>query len=202
MPNLLHDLRFALRSFSRTPGFTLVVIATLALGIGANTALWSVVDRVLLRPLPFPEPERLVAVWEDHTLRKVEREWLSPANFYDFQAGCRSCERMAAFTPVSFNLTGGGEPERVTGMRVSAEMFPCSASSRRSAARSCPRTTAPARGRSPCCRTRSGAAVSAPTGESSAARSRSTASRWWWSACCGPASSSPRQGWTSGRRSP
>ncbi len=122
MSTLLHDLRFALRSFARTPGFTAVVIATLAVGIGANTALWSVVDRVLLRPLPFPEPERLVAVWEDHTLRKVEREWLSAANFYDFQAACRSCEQMAAFTPASFNLTGG-EPERVSGMQVSGEMF-------------------------------------------------------------------------------
>src|SRR5262249_53057959 len=120
----LHDLRLALRSFARTPGFTAVVIATLAVGIGANTALWSVVDRVLLRPLPFPAPERLVAVWEDHTLRQVEREWLSPAHFYDFQAACHSCARMAAFPPASFNLTGGGEPERVSGMRVSAEMFP------------------------------------------------------------------------------
>jgi putative ABC transport system permease protein len=118
---LLHDLRYAARSLLRSPGFTVVALLTLALGIGATTAIFSAVNAVLLRPLPFPEPERLVQVWE--TRPGEERRWIAPANFLDWRAESREFAALAAYDLRAGNLLGGNEPERLTFATVSANFF-------------------------------------------------------------------------------
>jgi putative ABC transport system permease protein len=122
--DLLHDLRYAARLQRKNPGFTIVAIIALALGIGANTAIFSVVNTVLLRPLPYKDPERLVMVWEDATKHGYPRDTPAAANFVDWRDQNQSFEGMAAIADTSFNLTGSGDPERLEGRRVSANMFP------------------------------------------------------------------------------
>jgi len=124
LADLLHDLRFALRMLLKNPGFTIVTVIALALGIGANTAIFSVVNSVLLRPLPYKDPERLVMVWEDASKSGHPRDTPTAANYIDWRDQNQSFEGMAAFTDESFNFTGAGEPERLEGMRVSASLFP------------------------------------------------------------------------------
>jgi predicted permease len=120
---LLMDLRYAFRSLLRAPGFTLVAIPILALGIGANTAVFSLVSALFLRPLPFPEPERLVLIWEDHTaIGGPTYAEPAPANFVDWGERSRSFSAMAALEAVTLNLTDRGEPERVAGLRVTGEI--------------------------------------------------------------------------------
>jgi putative ABC transport system permease protein len=121
MDTLLQDLRFGLRLLLRQPAFTLIVVLTLALGIGANTAIFSVVNGVLLRPLPYPAPERLVAVWGFHP--EIGQESASLPDFRDWREGATSFESLAAYAPTFFNLTGDGEPERVSALRVTANFF-------------------------------------------------------------------------------
>ncbi|HEX7314428.1 MAG TPA: ABC transporter permease [Pyrinomonadaceae bacterium] len=122
MRTLLQDLRFGLRTLAKRPGFTAVAVLTLALGIGANTAIFSVVNAVLLRPLPFRESERLVVVYE--TTGSVPRDFVSVPNLDDYRAGSRSFEGFATFVPQSVNLTGAGaEPERVVGAFVTSSFF-------------------------------------------------------------------------------
>jgi predicted permease len=116
MKRLAQDIRFALRWARRSPGFTLIVLLTLALGIGANTVMFSVVNAVLLRPLPFPEPERLASVWPEKPL--------SGGPFVEFRNRSRSFEHLAAYSDATgFSLSGNGRPERVEGAHVSAEFF-------------------------------------------------------------------------------
>ncbi len=118
------DVRLALRSLTRTPVLTAVVVATLALGIGANTAIFSVVDGILLRPLPFPESEELVGVWADFTERGgPEREWLSYPNFADLREQATSLESLAVYQGWAPTLTDDGEAERLLGAQISAGMF-------------------------------------------------------------------------------
>jgi putative ABC transport system permease protein len=117
------DLGFGLRMMRRNPGFTFVAVVALALGVGANTAIFSVVNTVLLRPLPFKDPSRLVVLWEDNTKQGFPRNSVSPANFADYRDQNQVFQGMAAFTPRSFNLTGEGEPERIDGLRVSANLL-------------------------------------------------------------------------------
>jgi putative ABC transport system permease protein len=124
LADFLHDLRFALRMLLKNPGFTIVTIIALALGIGANTAIFSVVNTVLLRPLPYKDPERLVMVWEDASKSGHPRDTPTAANFVDWRNQNQVFEGMAAITDESFNLTGVGDPERLEGMRVSATLFP------------------------------------------------------------------------------
>jgi putative ABC transport system permease protein len=124
LADFLHDLRFALRMLLKNPGFTIVTIIALALGIGANTAIFSVVNTVLLRPLPYKDPERLVMVWEDASKSGHPRDTPTAANFVDWRNQNQVFEGMAAITDESFNLTGVGDPERLEGMRVSAALFP------------------------------------------------------------------------------
>ena len=122
MPTLFQDLRFALRLLRKDAGFTTVAVATLALGIGANTALFSVVNAVLLRPLPFHNPEALCLLTE----RMAAFPTIGPSweNFQDWRDQVRSFERIAAARNATFTLTGAGDPERLAGQMASAALFP------------------------------------------------------------------------------
>jgi predicted permease len=119
----MNDLRYGLRSLLKTPGFTGLAVLALALGIGANSAIFSVVNAVLLRPLPYAESERLVRVG-GMSLRKPEAVGtFSPQDFYDWRAQSTSFEAVAAFDQSSPSLTGAGEPERLNAARVTPEFF-------------------------------------------------------------------------------
>ncbi len=120
---LLQDLRYGLRMLIRSPGFTVVAVLSLALGIGANTAIFSLVEAVLLRPLPFPEPDRLVMVWEASSGNISLRGNPAPGNYSDWRTQNRVFEDVAAFSNTSFNLTGDGEPEKINGQAVTANFF-------------------------------------------------------------------------------
>ena len=117
------DLRYGLRMLMRSPGFTIVAVLALALGIGANSAIFSVVNTLLLRPLPYKSPDALMMVWEDATQQGFPFNTPSPANFLDWREQNTVFEGMAAMAQKSFNLTGAGEPERFDGRRVSANLF-------------------------------------------------------------------------------
>jgi putative ABC transport system permease protein len=117
-----HELKYALRGLLKHRGFTLVAALTLALGIGANSAIFSIVEAVLLRPLPFPEPERLVTIW--HHYRTLDRASVSPPNFLDYRSQNSTLDGMAAVATGNFNLAGEPEPERVVGAKVTAGFFP------------------------------------------------------------------------------
>jgi len=119
----MQDVRFALRMFAKNPAFTAIAMLALALGIGANSAIFTVVDSILLRPLPFKSPEQLVMIWENATHLGFPKDTPSPANFLDWRQQSTVFEGMAAFVERSFNLTGVGEPERLDGRRVSANLF-------------------------------------------------------------------------------
>lgn len=118
------DVRYAVRMLQRTPGFTVVAVLILALGIGANTAIFSLVSAITLRPLPFLEPERLVVLWEDASaIGGPDRAELAPANFADWRERSRSFSGIAGFANLSYNLTGDGEPERLDGARTTPNLF-------------------------------------------------------------------------------
>ena len=124
MDTLLQDLRYAMRRIASAPGFAAVVLLTLALGIGANTAIFSAVNGILLRPLPYADPDRLVGVWQDHrAIGREEPEWFSPPDFLDWKAQNRTFETMAAIRGWGGALTGSGEPTLVRGLAVSHDMF-------------------------------------------------------------------------------
>ena len=118
------DLRYAARMLVKNPGFTAVAVIALALGIGANTAIFSVVNTVLLRPLPYKDPERLMMVFEDSRAHGYPRDTPTAANYIDWRDQNQVFESMAAIAGGSFNLTGVGDPERIAGYRVSASLFP------------------------------------------------------------------------------
>jgi predicted permease len=121
LASIWHDVRYGLRMLRKNPGFTLVAVLTLALGIGATTAIFSVVNGVLLRPLPYPDSDRLMILHE--TEPKFDVMSVAYPNFEDWRAGNRSFDQLAAFRFSDFNLTGSGEPERVWGRLVSASFF-------------------------------------------------------------------------------
>lgn len=121
MRDFVQELRLALRMLARSPGFSAVALLTLALGIAANTAIFSVADAVLFAPLPYREPERLTMVWG--LSPNLSRRPVSPANFLDWRAQSESFEGLAAFSNVSFNLSGDGEPEAIRAASVSANFF-------------------------------------------------------------------------------
>jgi putative ABC transport system permease protein len=124
METFWQDLRFGFRQLLGKPGFALIATLSLALGIGANTAIFSLVDAVLLRPLTFHDPDRLVMVWEDAPKIGAPRNSSAPANYADWKAQNRVFEDMAAISWPSFNLTDEGEPERVEAHAVTANFFP------------------------------------------------------------------------------
>jgi predicted permease len=117
------DLAYTARTLRRAPAFAATVVAISALGVGATTAAFTITDHVLLRPLPFPEPDRLVKIWEDHRGQGFRLE-PSPANYHDWKSGARSFEAMGAYHEVSLDLSGGGEPERLEGAGVTAGVLP------------------------------------------------------------------------------
>ena len=124
METLRQDIRFGLRTLLKRPGFTLVAVLTLALGIGANSAIFSVVNAVVLRPLPYGAPERLVALWGNLNQKGFEELELSAPEFVDFrQRGAHVFEDVAAYSQGGFNLTGAGEPERIQGAYATASLF-------------------------------------------------------------------------------
>src|SRR5262249_31996212 len=120
---LSRDLRYSLRMLRGHAGFTAVAVATLALGIGANPAIFSVVHSLLLEPLPFSDPERLVMVWEADSQNPERRTILSAPNYKDFSQGVKAFERTGIWEYLNLNFSGDGEAERVLGLRVSASTF-------------------------------------------------------------------------------
>src|SRR5215510_4838978 len=118
--DLWQDLRYGARMLLKNPGFTTIAIITLALGIGANTAIFSVVNAVLIRAFPYRQPDRLVIVWE--TIRG-ELNTVSPANFFDWQEQNRVFEGMAAYADTGVNLAGDGEPEEIPAQETTANLF-------------------------------------------------------------------------------
>jgi hypothetical protein len=118
---LWQDLRYALRTLRRSRGFAAAAILTLALGIGANSAIFSLVNGVLLRPLPYPAPEQLMTIWGFYP--STGRSTASLPDFRDWRERSRSFTDMAAVTGTLFTITSGGEPEQLTGSRVTANFF-------------------------------------------------------------------------------
>jgi putative ABC transport system permease protein len=123
LENLARDLRYAARSLRKNPGFAAVAILTLALGIGANSAIFTVVNAVLLKPLPYREANRLVMVWEQNPQHGWYNNIVSIANFLDWKSRNHVFEDMAAVDPTTFNLTGAGEPAEIAGVRATANLF-------------------------------------------------------------------------------
>ena len=126
MNTFLQDLRFGYRMLRKSPGFSIVAVIVLTLGIGANTAIFSVVNAVLLRPLPFPQPDRLVQVWHTPPQKSfpgMTRFSVSPANYLDWANQSHSFEQMAIYGFGGYNLTGKGDPESLVGFRVSPDFF-------------------------------------------------------------------------------
>ena len=122
MTAMMQDIRYALRQLYKAPGFTVVAVLTLALAIGANTALFSIVSGVLLNRLPYPQPERLVTLSESKP--NFDYGSISYLNFRDWQKENRSFSSMAIYRSYAFSLTGSGEPVQVSGEFVSSELFP------------------------------------------------------------------------------
>ncbi|HET7585214.1 MAG TPA: ABC transporter permease [Gemmatimonadaceae bacterium] len=120
---LARDLRLALRGARRAPGFAAIVIATLALAIGANAAIFSVVNAVLLRPLPFPHDDRLVAIYSQNPDASIPRFSVSYADYLDWREQTRSIADMALYFPTSYTMAGSDAPERVSGMSVTSNFF-------------------------------------------------------------------------------
>ena len=124
MQTLLQDIRFGLRMLLKSPSISIVATIALALGIGANTAIFSVVNAVLLRPLPFPDPDSLVAIYETDTQRGQQRGSHSYPNFFDLRAQNTVFERVACYHSADYIMTGRGEPARLQGSVVTADLFP------------------------------------------------------------------------------
>jgi putative ABC transport system permease protein len=121
---MLHEFRFALRSLIKTPGFTIVAVITVALAIAANTAVFSLVNALLIRPLPFKAPESLVLLFEKFSAQGLDQIPVSAPEYIDWEKQTRSYERIAAFNFANFNLTGGDMPERIQGAVVTPSLFP------------------------------------------------------------------------------
>src|SRR3954468_14444454 len=124
MDQLLQDIRFGARLLRRTPGFTVSAVLALALGIGATTAIFSVLDRVVLRPLPYPDPDRLATVWEANDAKGLPHERISPVNFVDYRGLSQVFEDAAAWWYPQLPLTETGhEPLRVKAVETTPNLF-------------------------------------------------------------------------------
>src|ERR1051325_7652300 len=120
MESLLSDVRYAVRNLLRRPGFTIIAVFTLALGIGANTAIFSAINALLLKPLDFPQLDRVVAVWDKLPSRGVLHNEVTLANYLDWKSQTQSFEQLALYRWWSANLTGIDPPERIQGFLVPA----------------------------------------------------------------------------------
>jgi putative ABC transport system permease protein len=123
LPTLLRDVRYSMRLLARTPGVTFVALLTLALGIGANTAIFSLINGVLLRPLAYADPDRLYLIQHRDMTDPTQLGSTTPGNFYDIQRAARGFERLAAFSGATETMTGRGEPERLQGSRSAGSML-------------------------------------------------------------------------------
>jgi len=121
---LRQDVRFAVRTLTRRPGFAMVAVLTLGVGMGATTAIFSLIDSVLLKPLPFREPDRLVTVWEVRPRFNQPRMQVAPANYVDWKQQVQAFESLAAYYHSFVNLTGVGTPERLVAAQVTPNLFP------------------------------------------------------------------------------
>ena len=123
MDTLIQDLRYAIRTLLKRPAFTAIIVLALALGIGATTAIFSVVNGILLRPLPYKNPDRISMIWMDNKRLGMDQDWHSYPNFMEYKDQTQSFDDMAAFNSRSFNLTGAGDPVRVVGAWATASLF-------------------------------------------------------------------------------
>ena len=124
MNTLLKDLRHAFRVLIAAPAFTIAALLSLAIGIGANTAIFSIVDGLLLRPLPYADAERLVILWNSSPGLNITEDWFSTAQYFDIRNGNHSFEQVAIAIGDNSNLTGSGAPERIGTIRVSSSLVP------------------------------------------------------------------------------
>ncbi len=120
--NALQDIRFGARALRRNPAFAAIATLTLALGIGANAAIFSVVNTVLLRPLPWSEPDRAVMIWSKWTA--FDKTWVATGEVVDYRRRAQTLSEVAAWGEGQVNLTGDGDPERVAAASVTANLFP------------------------------------------------------------------------------
>src|SRR5215210_996281 len=123
MESLLKDIRYSLRMFGKNRSFTIVAVIALALGIGATTAIFSVVYAVALRPLPFKEPDKLIKIWGKLEKHGIPKNWISEPELYDLRENMQSFDGIAAYSTGGVNLTSAGTPERVNTGRVNAQTF-------------------------------------------------------------------------------
>src|SRR5499426_4418517 len=123
MNSILQDFRYALRQLRKNPAFAAVAVITLALGIGANTAIFSVVNGVLLRPLPYKEPDRLARVYSEFPTMNLRKFWISSPEFLDIQKESKSWESIGAWSTGGVNLSWTGEPIRVTSNGVTRSLI-------------------------------------------------------------------------------
>jgi putative ABC transport system permease protein len=121
---MLNEIKVAWRGLVKTPAFTAIAIITLALAIGANTAVFSLINALLVRPLPYHQPATLVLLWEQFKSMGLERIPVSAPEYLDYEKAFQSCEQIAAFDYTTFNLAGGNVPERISGAVVSPALFP------------------------------------------------------------------------------
>ena len=123
MNTLVQDLRYGIRSFARTPGFTVAAVLSVAIGVGANTAIFSVASALLLRALPYQDADRLVIVWNRSPGLGIAEDWFSTAQYFDIRHGHSGFEEVAIAIGGNYNLTGDGEPERIGTIRVSSNLL-------------------------------------------------------------------------------
>src|SRR5262245_14284224 len=123
MDTWMRDIRFALRSFAKSPGFTLAAVLSLAIGIGANTSIFSVANALLFRPLPYQDADRLVILWNRSPGLNITQDWFSTAQYFDIKARHHGFEQLAIAIGGNYNLTGRGDPERVGVIRVSSNLL-------------------------------------------------------------------------------
>src|SRR2546423_6832662 len=121
---MMTDIKLALRGFAKTRGFTAIAVTTLALAIGANSAVFSIINALLVRPLPYQEPSRIALIWEQFATQGLDRIPCSPPEFLDLEKDFQSGTGVAAFNYQTFNLGGGDVPERISGAVVAPSLFP------------------------------------------------------------------------------
>src|ERR1051325_5120612 len=120
----MNDIRYALRGLLRTPGFTVAAVLSIAIGVGANTAIYSVASALLLHPLPYRDASRLAILWNRSPGLGIAEDWFSTAQYFDIKNGHQGFEQVAIAIGNNVNLTGDGEPERIGTVRVSSNLLP------------------------------------------------------------------------------